>query len=278
MLKGLLFLSAALFLLIPEAKGQNAPPAASRMGRSLPADFPKAGLELWFSAGHVKQADGSITAILDTSGNANDAVRSADSTAPTTDPALATDERSGERVLRFSGANVAFTFKRVTGIRTAFWVVRKDPAAFGHLDERFVLGDTVSHDFHSGWTDDTIFNVVYDNPKPSGHLSKYLHDGSVWLNGQAVDAAKTPFPKQLGVITIESTGPVEANQLARDRQFAGRSWQGDIAEILVYDVALTDVQRQTVEKYLLAQYGIKPAADSVTAPTAPTDHGAMQHP
>lgn len=266
MLKSFLLVSTALVLLVPGG-----------MAQSLPSNVPKAGLELWFSAGHVEQTDGQITLIRDRGPKANNAIRNPDSTATASDPARATDTASGRPVLRFSGANVAFIFKRITSIRTAFWVVSKDPAAFGHKDERFVLGDTVSHDFHAGGrTDDTIFNTIYDNPKPSGHLSKYLHDGSVWLNGQPVDAAKTPFPRQLGVISIESTGPVEANQLARDRQFGSRSWQDDIAEILLYDVPLTDAQRKAVETYLLKKYRIKPASSTAASPTVPPENGAAQ--
>ena len=261
----------------------GAPRADKLKAVSVPADFPKAGLELWFSAGQVDRANGDITAIEDMSGNGNNASRNLDSTAPSADPALAVDAASGKPVLRFSGENMAFGFKRLTDIRTAFWVVSKDPAAFGKLNERCVLGDTVSHDFHAGWTDDTIFNTVYDNPNPSGHLSKYLHDGKTWLNGQPMDASKTPFPKQLGVISIESTRPVEANQLARDRQFAGRSWQGDIAEVLLFNVVLSDADRQAVEKYLMVKYQIKPGVNPTT--TASTSNepalpgkGAAQHP
>jgi hypothetical protein len=273
---GLLILTTFM-IFVPVLKTQSAVPDNREDGKTVPSpsNFPKAGLELWLSAGQVEQANGEITLIRDISANANHARRNPDSTAPSTDPLLVTDAASGQPVLRFSGANVAFNFKPVSDIRTAFWVVSKDPAAFGHLDERFVLGDTVSHDFHSGWTDDTIFNVVYDNPNPSGHLSKYLHDGKTFLNGQEMDASKTPFPKKLSVISMQSTGPVEANQLARDRQFAGRSWQGDIAEVLLYDAALSWADRQTVEKYLIAKYHIDTGS---IAPAVLPGNGPAQHP
>ncbi len=258
---GLLILTAFL-IIAPLSNAQSAGPRNHEDGKTAPTsrDFPKGGLDLWVSAGHVEQANGEVILIRDMSSLANDARRNPDSTAPTTDPTLVADPSSGQPALRFSGASVAFGFKRVSDIRTAFSVVSKDPAAFGHLDERFVLGDTVSHDFHAGWTDDTIFNVVYDDPNPSGHLSKYLHDGKTWLNGQEIAASKTPLPKQLGVICILSTGPVQANQLARDRQFGGRSWRGEIAEILLYNVALSWHDREAVEQYLLHKYQIKPNA------------------
>lgn len=270
----LLFFSAFL-ILNSVSRGQDALQNNGHAQQPLLADFPKAGLELWLSAGQVKQTNDDVTMIEDMSGKGNDAIRDASSTGPQTNPTLGKDSVSGQPVLRFSGANVAFVFKRLTDIRTVFWVVSKDPAAFGRLDERFVLGDTVSHDFHSGWKDDTIFNVVYDNPNPSGHLSKYLHDGKSFMNGQEMDASKTPFPKQLSVISIQGTGPVEANQLARDRQFAGRSWQGDIAEVLLYNVALSWTDRQAVEKYLLAKYQIKPGP---IAPAVLPGNGPTQHP
>ena len=281
MLRANLLILTALLTRVSSSSAQGPLPANSQTQQTaqtqqtLPAGVPQAGLELWFSAGQVKPSDGRITVIPDLSGNGNDATRSADSTAPASDPALVTDAISGQPALRFSGANLAFSLRRVTGIRTVFWVVSKDPAAFGHRDERFVLGDTVSHDFHAGWTDDTIFNTVYDNPNPSGHLSRYLHDGKTFLNGEEMDASKIPFPRQLGVISMVSTGPVEANQLARDRQFAGRTWQGDIAEVLLYNVELSWKDRQQVENYLLAKYHI----DTKTiAPAVLPGNGAAQHP
>jgi Spy/CpxP family protein refolding chaperone len=33
-------------------------------------------------------------------------------------------------------------------------------------------------------------------------------------------------------------------------------WQGQIAEVIVYTVALTDSQRQQVEQYLKTKYGL----------------------
>jgi hypothetical protein len=274
MLKDCLLVFVVL-VAIPVSRAQNAQSGNILAGNPLPADFPKAGLVLWLSAGRIEKAAGQVTSIRDLSGNGNDAIRSLDSSQQSLNPTLVKGAASDQPLLRFSGANVAFNFKPVGGIRTAFWVVSKDSAAFGHRDERAVLGGSATHDFHAGWTDDTIFNTVYDNPEPSGHLSQYLHGGKTFLNGQEMDAAKTPFPKQLGVISIQSTGPVEADQLARDRQFAGRSWQGDIAEVLLYDVVLSWADRQRVEKYLIDKYHID---TGVIAPEILPGNGILQHP
>ena len=255
------------------------PTSVTSKGTPASGDLPKAGLEAWFSAGRVEQTDGTITQILDLSGNANHARREPPTAAPASNPALAEDAASGQPVLRFTGANIAFAFKRLTDIRTAFWVVSKDPASFGKRSEKFVLGDRNSNDFHAGWTSDTIFNT---NVNP-GHLSKFLKDGKTWLSGQSMDATKTPFPSQLSLISTVSAGPVRAGQLAQDRNFSGRSWQGEIAEILLYNVELSEADRQAVEKYLIAKYKIKPGIkpDTAVHPMAPAvlpGKGPAQHP
>lgn len=223
--------------------------------------FPMAGLQLWVSAERVEQDRGTVTVIKDLSGNGNDARREAPLGAPATNPFLSNDAVSGHPVLRFTGESVAFCFKRISDIRTAFWVVSKDRSAFGKNNEKFVLGDKVSNDFHAGMTDDTILNTSVG----PAHLSQYLADGKTWLNGRMIAAAKTPFPKLLGLISIASTGPVRASQLAQDRNFRARCWQGDIAEILLYNVELSDSDRQAVEKYLMRKYGL-PLDDAGLAP------------
>jgi hypothetical protein len=47
---------------------------------------------------------------------------------------------------------------------------------------------------------------------------------------------------------------------------SGRSWQGDIAEILIYNAELSDADRLAVEKYLTAKYKIQPG--SIPAPAS----------
>jgi len=248
--------------------------AASVVGKTpadkvadLAAGVPKAGLELWLSAGSVEQANGTVTALKDLSGLGNDAKRDPANAAPAANPAVV-NGAGGQPVLKFTGDNIGFAFRQITDIRTTFWVVSKDPAAFGKLNEKFVLGDKASNDFHAGWTNDVILNTDV-NP---GHLSQNLKDAKAWLNGQSIVANKTPFPKQLSVITLVSTGPVKAGQLAKDRNMGGRSWQGEIAEILVYNVELSDVDRKAVEKYLLTKYAISatgPATQANVPPRAP---------
>jgi len=247
---GLWLVSAALALNASAATPADAAGNATQAA----GDFPKAGLQAWYSAGQVEQTGGSVAVIKDLSGKGNDAKRDPATAAPAGNPAVAKDAVSGQPVLRFTGDNVVFPFNPITDIRTTFWVVSKDPAAFGKLNEKFVLGGKTSNDFHAGWTNDVILNTDV-NP---AHVAQNLANAKAWLNGQSIVANKTPFPKQLGVITLISTGPVKADQLARDRNMAGRAWQGEIAEIMIYNVELADADRKAVEKYLMTKYALKP--------------------
>src|SRR5262249_5280601 len=49
-------------------------------------------------------------------------------------------------------------------------------------------------------------------------------------------------------------GNVTADAFSRDRSNAGRSWRGDLAELVIYDRALTAAERKSVEDGLALKY------------------------
>jgi len=57
----------------------------------------------------------------------------------------------------------------------------------------------------------------------------------VRVNGRVVDPLKTDFPNRLSVVSMVATGSVSADQISKDRQFRDRAWQGDIAEVILYN-------------------------------------------
>lgn len=237
-------------------------------------DFPKVGLKFWISADHVEQADGVVTILQDRSGNKNHARHDSGDGIIMINPIVLKDPGSGQPILRFSGDYCGFNFNQIADVRTGFCVISKDRKAFGALDEKCLLGGKISHDLHTGWTDDVIFNLTVN----SGHLSQYAADGRQWLNGHPIQAQKTPWPKQLGLLSFTTTGPVSFDQIARDRNFDKRSWQGDIAEILLFNTVLSDADRTAVEQYLLNKYAIQPespASDSAAQVINLKDSAAM---
>ena len=179
-------------------------------------DFSKVGLVLWISADHVEQADGAVTILQDRSGNKNHARHDSGDGLIMTNPIVLKDPSSGQPILRFSGDYCGFSFNQIAVVRTGFCVICKDHKAFGALNEKCLLGGKDSHDLHTGWKDDVIFNLDV-NP---GHLSQNAADGKQWLNGKPIQAQKTPWPKQLSLFSFTTTGPVSVDQIARDRNFA----------------------------------------------------------
>ena len=211
--------------------------------------IPRQGLVLWLTAENAVVENGNVVKIKDRSGNNNDAVREKDPKIVAGNPTLARHEASGQSVLRFNGAFTGYEFKAIENIRTVFWVVSKDPAAYKKFAERFVLGgkEKKQTDFHVGchWTDTII------------ELGMFKH-GKAWFNGHPIDPALSEFAPRLAVISLAAGRDTMAQQIARDRDFVDRSWHGDIAEIIVYSQPLSDEDRQKVENYLLKKYRIPP--------------------
>src|SRR5439155_5960615 len=104
--------------------------------------------------------------------------------------------------------------------------------------------------------------------------SPYVRGGKTRLDGVLVDGTITDMPRELAVLSLVTSGKVKANQLCRDRAYTdGRSWMGDIAEILVYEEALGDREREAVERALMKKYGI--AVATAAAPRAETPRTAI---
>ncbi|MEO8427577.1 MAG: PQQ-binding-like beta-propeller repeat protein [Verrucomicrobiota bacterium] len=223
----------------------------------------KEGLLLWLHADDgIQSKDGSVVGWQDYSGTSHHAERDAGFSTRAENPRLVPAAANGHAVLRFDGSDAAFNFARLTNIQTVFWVVAKDAKSFGQHNERFVLGDSTGKEFHVG-THKTAFIL---NP---GEASPALRKGVVRVDGRVVNPLTTDFPDRLAVISMVATGYVSANQISKDRQFKDRSWQGDIAEIILYNRALPDAEREQVEKQLATKYSIS----AVPVPPAPVNAG-----
>ena len=70
-----------------------------------------------------------------------------------------------------------------------------------------------------------------------------------------MDGLTTPRPTAMSVMSLVTTGSVTASNFSSDRT-NGRHWQGDLAELIVYDGPLSLTDRRAVEEYLAARYGI----------------------
>jgi len=210
------------------------------------------GLALWLDASKLSGVVGNLQQVntwSDQSGLGNDALRKSGSSAGY--PRLATDVINHLPVVQFGSSNLnmgdslAFT-RRLTKIRTAFWVVRESAGA---SDGHFLLGDSSTYDFHRGLSGNgTIWNSQY--------TSSFIKAGTTKLMGAVVDGTKTTIPPNaFQVISLTTTGNVRAGQLCQDRVYHG-SWQGDVAEIIIYNRVLTSNEELQVGHYLAGKYAL----------------------
>lgn len=162
-------------------------------------------------------------------------------------PGWAMNQLNGLPVVDFgaSGSGRWMQFKDPDGadlnlvtIRTVFWVMK---------GANFLLGDDNSFHFH---------RPVVPLGNPANPLwevqnaSTYVKNGKTYLNGTQIDGTTTPLPLQYSVISLVTTGNVQASRLCIDRNYMNRTGGQQIAEILIYNRALTDAERLQVEAYL----------------------------
>jgi hypothetical protein len=175
----------------------------------------------------------------DMSGLGNDAVRTGGT------PTYKTGIINGQPVVRFGNNNDdGFQFSRINTIRTVFWVVKENS---GVGTDNFLLGDTNSYHFHRGGS---------NGPLWGGYTENNIRNGTTKLMGTAINGESTSLPSNsYQLISVVTTGNVEANQVTKDRVYRG-TLRGDIAEILIYSRALTTEEEESVGSYLTDKYGL----------------------
>jgi hypothetical protein len=230
-------------------------PSAVALARFLdtttPAPLLVPGLRLWVKAdAGVIGTAGSVSTWQDQSGNGNHLVQPTASN----QPQLVAGQANGLPVLRFDGAGDYLSFTtRLTNIRSVFWVIRRSASATPGY--RFLLGDPVNYHFCSDPTT-KIWTTSYTSPS--------ILNGETRLNGALVNGATTDRPLALSLLSVVATGDVTAATFSKDRT-SDNSWWGDLAELLIFDRALSANEREAIEAYLAAKYAL--FTPTVGAPT-----------
>ena len=211
------------------------------------------GLAMWLKADALSLADGAtVSTWTDSSGNSRNATLSQGM------PTFETNELNGNPVVRFTvNGESSFTFPTMTNIRTVFWVVKETAAA-----PHFLLGDDNTYHFHRGAAGGTIWDATY--------ASANVRNGTTKLNGAAINGTTTPLGTGWKLVSLVTAGNCEASRLSRDRTIAARSWDGGVAEVIVYDRALTANEELLIGGYLAQKYAL-PTAYAGAAPGYTSD-------
>ncbi len=205
---------------------------------------PVTGVARWFDAALpgaiTTNTAGRITQWSDMSGNNAHAVNAG----PTRLPVYAPNTLNGKPTLAFDSiygndGGEYLTFTRDSSIRTVFSVFK---------GESFLLGDNGGSVYH--------FHRATDNDATSpiwnANASTFIRGGTTYVNRVKVDGTAVPMPTAanngFNLITVQTTNSVIANTFNKDRTY--HSGKQSHAELLLYDRALTETERQQVEDYL----------------------------
>ena len=224
------------------------------------------GLKIQFDAQAIAGlADGDpVINWNDTSGNANHAISGTSGAAK---PIYKAGILNGQPVVRFNPDGLSyFTFaNRLTTIRTVFIVAKQNATGSWR---HFLLGDSSAYHFHPGSSSQFW----------EGNASGHVLGGITRLNGEVINGATTSMGTSWFSLSLVTTGNVTADALGKDRQvYDGRFWDGDMAEVLIYDRALSESEVSQVEDYLNAKWfnALKTVAYPVISPAGGTHTTAV---
>lgn len=216
---------------------------------SDPAEI--SGLQLWLDGSDTNQMifqDGRIRSWLDRSGQDHHAVQDSESARPTFSTIPGSEPMSAPR---FDGKGSYLNFGPLTNIHSGFLVMRDVSQSYPNLNP--ILGSTRYYDFHRG---DRRSMFVSPFPLATGLKRPYA-----WMDGEPVDGLAQPVPARLVLLEFVLDAGGRADALGTDRLLDGRFWDGTIAEVALYDRALSDDERLGLEKYLRAKWGLIPSSE-----------------
>jgi hypothetical protein len=218
-----------------------------------------AGLQLWLDAADSSTITGtsSVTAWRDKSGNGYNMNKTSD-TFPVTGGAI-----NGLNTVRFATGSSIKQSTLVNGAKNFYWVGK---IASANLDGYFffLMGADGAYNWHASI-------VGSGNPylypySVNTYVSPGLFNATASQYGGGTTAAvdtnfgvlKYPPDGSLTMISVAGiTGDTYYQGLCYDRNIPNRGWCGDLAEVIIFNQALSTTQHQQVEGYLAWKWGLQ---------------------
>jgi hypothetical protein len=194
------------------------------------------GLMLWLDASNLMTAD---TLWIDKSGNGNHALKH-------NTPTVQTNAQNGLSLMRYDKVLPAsdtdyHEWNDISDIRTLFAVFKRDNGNDGAV----VTDDNLYHFYSDG---SPLLSSTYANHN--------IKNGLYRLNGTSVTAISTSYPASLSIVAIRTLGNVEASRIGRDRSVDYGHFDGDFAELLIFNTSLSDDYISEIEGYLAHKWGL----------------------
>lgn len=216
-----------------------------------PTFIPRTGLQLWLKADAITGlSDGDpVSTWTDQSGNGNDATQQT----AANKPLYKTNIVNGKPVVRFDGTSDLLATANTMVSRTIFAVAELDGAVAAGFNYLVSNGN----DFLDiRWQSSGGLNLYRGNNNTN--INDFTNaNGLFFINGVATDAITLgEFHIVSATLGSLATNGGTAQKIEISTYFMSRYWDGDIAEIIIYNVALSTSERQSVEHYLANKYGI----------------------
>ena len=127
---------------------------------------------------------------------------------------LEVGKHKGKSLMRYDGSGFHHWLD-INDSRTIFWVVRAESNNDG-----FLLGDNNKYHFHNS-------SSSFWHPT---HTFAAVRDGNLSINGSRnIDGVNTPMNSSLSdltIVTLQTSGDVEASRFSADRTFLSRTGKG----------------------------------------------------
>lgn len=199
------------------------------------------GLQIWFRADTGVVFDpltNKVSEWKDLSGNNNHAIQASFSS----QPLLLDSVRllNNKSVLLFDGFDDYFDFPDQANLYTVFLVLKYDTIT----DFQTILGNDAAYDFISG-PGSAFFHSQFTN---SGILT-----GRTFINGSPVTPSQLQKPSEFSIVEVQASSSFSVGNIGKERNFPW-FFQGKVAEIIVYNDSIDQIERIGIENYLRERY------------------------
>lgn len=198
------------------------------------------GLQAWYAA----------DAEANTLGTADNLEGTANRDLVSTDfPYPELTELTNSTVWRFPASGNYMLHGETFNFSHGFIVAAYADAAFGGATEGLCSSNSTYGMLVADGTTTKFFDLAYAG------LFSYTKNGTAYANANL----QAPMSGELGVMEFIFTAGIASDgfQIGQDRGFGTRLWDGDVAEVLLYnDTGMTTTERESVIEYLRKKYQI----------------------
>jgi len=224
----------------------------SKSSAWFPTNLP--GCILWLDAGQGITKDGSnyISLFADQSGQANNASQATGAN----QPLWVDNQLNGKPIVRFDGSNDFMEFA------SGFMYNWTDVSLFIVLKHPYSPNNAV-FGYSAGWGQGVLIYSAngggYLNINGGNKYTDFLKNNQ-WAISDFVynSTSLNAYVNGVSLGAVGGGAPLSLNGVYALGKYAGSTSYCaafDIAEMIIYDNSLSDVNRRTVEKYLAAKYG-----------------------